>query len=185
MYLIVGLGNPEQDYANTRHNMGFDVINEVAKRNNIVLDRKKYNSFFGQGNVSRKRALLLKPQTYMNLSGIAIKDFKNFFKIPDDKIIVIYDDVDIEEGKIKIRKLGGSGSHNGMISVVQELGNKNFYRIRIGVGKPFITQELKNYVLEKIDEETREKLNNAIHLAAEAVEDIIEKGIDYAMNKYN
>ena len=135
MYLIVGLGNPEEEYANTRHNMGFDVVNEIAKRNEIEINRNKFNSLYGQGVINNEKVILVKPQTYMNLSGTAVRSFKDFYKIEGNKIIIIHDDIDVEEGKIKIRKLGGAGTHNGMKSVVQELGNKDFYRIRVGVRK--------------------------------------------------
>ena len=135
MYLIVGLGNPEEEYANTRHNMGFDVVNEIAKRNEIEINRNKFNSLYGQGIINNEKVILIKPQTYMNLSGTAVRSFKDFYKIEGNKIIIIHDDIDVEEGKIKIRKLGGAGTHNGMKSVVQELGNKDFFRIRVGVRK--------------------------------------------------
>ena len=135
MYLIVGLGNPEEEYSNTRHNMGFDTLNELAKRNGIEINRNKYNSLYGQGIIKNEKVILVKPQTYMNLSGIAVKQFKDFYKIEGNKIIIVHDDIDIKEGTIKIRKTGGAGTHNGMKSVVQELGNREFYRIRIGVRK--------------------------------------------------
>ena len=135
MYLIVGLGNPEEEYANTRHNMGFDVVNEIAKRNEIEINRNKFNSLYGQGIINSEKVILVKPQTYMNLSGTAVRNFRDFYKIEGNKIIIIHDDIDVEEGKIKIRKLGGAGTHNGMKSVVQELGNKEFFRIRVGVRK--------------------------------------------------
>lgn len=135
MYLIVGLGNPEEEYANTRHNIGFDAVNGVAKRNDIQINKNKFNSLYGQGIIKGEKVILLKPQTYMNLSGIAVREFKNFYKIDEDKIIIIHDDIDIPNGIIKIRKTGGAGTHNGMKSVVENLGNKNFYRIRIGVRK--------------------------------------------------
>ena len=135
MYLIVGLGNPEEEYSNTRHNMGFDTLNELAKRNGIEINRNKYNSLYGQGIIKNEKLILVKPQTYMNLSGIAVKQFKDFYKIEGNKIIIVHDDIDIKEGTIKIRKTGGAGTHNGMKSVVQELGNREFYRIRIGVRK--------------------------------------------------
>ena len=114
---------------------GFDTINELAKRNKIEINRTKFEANYGQGNIKNEKVILLKPQMYMNLSGIPVKKFKDFFKIEDDKIIIIHDDIDVEEGKIKIRKTGGSGTHNGMKSIVNELGNKEFYRIKLGVRK--------------------------------------------------
>ena len=135
MYLIVGLGNPEEEYANTRHNMGFDVVNAIANKYEIKVNKNKFNSLYGQGTIDNEKIILVKPQTYMNLSGIAARKFKDFYKIEDNKLIIIHDDIDIPEGTIKVRKSGGAGTHNGMKSVVQELGGKSFYRIRIGVRK--------------------------------------------------
>lgn len=135
MYLIVGLGNPEEEYSKTRHNMGFNTINKLAEKYNIEVKQKKFQALYGSGIINNEKVILLKPQTYMNLSGIAVKQFKEFYKIEGNKIIIVHDDIDIKEGTIKIRKTGGAGTHNGMKSVVQELGNKEFYRIRIGVRK--------------------------------------------------
>lgn len=185
MYLIVGLGNPEEEYANTRHNVGFDTINEIAKRKNIQVNRNKYNALYGQGTVEGERVILLKPQTYMNLSGVAVRNFRDFYKIMEDKIIVIYDDIDINEGVIRLRKTGGAGTHNGMKSVVQEMGSKNFSRIRIGVGKPEGNRDLKDFILEKIGRSDRLVIDVAIIKAADAIEEIIRNGIDIAMNKFN
>ena len=131
MFLIVGLGNPENEYSNTRHNVGFDTINEIAKKNKIDLTRTKFDAIYGQGMIGEEKVILLKPQMYMNLSGIPVKKFKDFFKIDDNKIIIIHDDIDVELGKIKVRKTGGAGTHNGMKSIVEKLGNREFYRIRI------------------------------------------------------
>ena len=131
MFLIVGLGNPENEYANTRHNVGFDTINELAKKNKIDMNRTKFEAIYGQGTICEEKVILIKPQTYMNLSGIPVKKFKDFFKIDDDKIIIIHDDIDVELGKIKVRKTGGAGTHNGMKSIVENLCNRNFYRIKV------------------------------------------------------
>ena len=114
---------------------GFDTINEVSKMNNIEITRTKFEAMYGQGNIGDEKVILLKPQMYMNLSGIPVKKFKDFFKIEDNKIVIVHDDIDIDEGSIKIRKTGGAGTHNGMKSIVSELGNKEFYRIKIGVRK--------------------------------------------------
>ena len=149
MYLIVGLGNPEEEYSNTRHNMGFDVINEIAKKNEIEINRNKYNALYGQGIINDEKVILLKPQTYMNLSGIAIKNFKNFYKIDSENIIIIHDDIDIEEGKIKLRKTGGPGTHNGMKSVIHELPENKFYRIRIGIRKFKTRYRFKRFCIRK------------------------------------
>lgn len=114
---------------------GFDTINELAKRNKIEINRTKFEANYGQGNIKNEKVILLKPQMYMNLSGIPVRKFRDFFKIENNKIIIVHDDIDVEEGKIKLRKTGGAGTHNGMKSIVQELGNREFYRIKLGVRK--------------------------------------------------
>ena len=185
MYLIVGLGNPENEYANTRHNMGFDTINEIAKNNNINITKSKFKGLYETGIIQGKKVILLKPQTYMNLSGESIKEICDFYKIESKDIIVIYDDIDIEKGKIKLRKKGGPGSHNGMKSVVQELGTTEFPRVRVGIGQPEFKSDMINYVIGKVPEEEQKVLHEGVKRAAEAVEEIVKNGIDIAMNKFN
>ena len=136
MYLVVGLGNPEEEYRKTRHNMGFDVVNEIASKYAVSLERKKFDANFGETIIEGQKVILIKPQTYMNLSGVSVKQFVDFYKIPMEQVIVIYDDMDIEKGTMKIRKKGGAGSHNGMKSVISQIGSENFPRIRIGIGAP-------------------------------------------------
>ena len=121
MYLIVGLGNPEEEYGNTRHNMGFDTINKIANKYNIEINKKKFKGLYGTGIIEGQKVILLKPQTYMNLSGESIKEAIDFYKIPEENLIIIYDDIDITPGIIKIRKKGGPGTHNGMKSVIQNI----------------------------------------------------------------
>ncbi len=185
MYLVVGLGNPEGEYSNSRHNMGFDTINKIAEKLDVKISREKYKGLYGETTINNEKVILLKPQTYMNLSGDSIIQFKNFYKIPDENIIIIYDDMDIEKGNIKIRKQGGPGSHNGMKSVIDVLNTDVFPRIRIGIGRPMFKEMTIAYVLEKISKEEREILDKAIDKAADATIDIIEKGIDKTMNMYN
>lgn len=185
MYLIIGLGNPESEYANTRHNMGFDTINLIAKNNNINITKTKFDGLYEVGIIQGEKVILLKPQTYMNLSGKSVREAIDFYNIEIDKIIVIYDDIDTEKGQIRIRKQGGPGSHNGMKSVVEELGTDQFSRIRVGIGQPEFKNDMINYVLEKIPEEERKILEQGIKKAAEATEIIIKNGIDIAMNKFN
>ena len=185
MYLIVGLGNPEGEYSNTRHNMGFDAINHLSKKLNINVTKEKFKGVFGDGIVNNEKIILLKPQTYMNLSGESIVKYKDFYKIPTENIIVIYDDIDIECGKIKIRKKGGPGTHNGMRSVVEELQTEDFPRIRVGIGKPMFKEMMVAYVLQKLQGEEKEILDRATKKAADAVCDIINYGIDKAMNMNN
>ena len=185
MYLIVGLGNPENEYAHTRHNMGFDTINQIAKNNNIQITKNKFKGLCESTIIQNQKVTLLKPQTYMNLSGEAIIKYKDFYKIPSENIIVIYDDIDVDIGKIKIRKKGGPGTHNGMKSVVEELQTEEFPRIRVGIGKPMFKEMMIGYVLQKLQGEERDILNESTKKAADAVCDIITYGIDKAMNMYN
>lgn len=185
MYLIVGLGNPEADYGKTRHNMGFNVINKIAKKYNIEMNKKKFDSLYGEGIIENQKVILLKPQTYMNLSGKAIVQVVNFYKIPLENICVIYDDMDIEPGQIKIRKKGSAGSHNGMKSVISELNSMDFARIRIGIGRPKFKDDSINYVIGAIPEEEEKLLDEATSKAADAIIAILKNGIDNAMNKFN
>lgn len=185
MYLIAGLGNPEPEYSNTRHNMGFDVINCLATENKIDINRTKFNALYGNGEICGEKVILIKPQTFMNLSGQALKQFKNFYKVPPENIIIVYDDIDIEKGKIKVRKKGSAGTHNGMKSVIQELSTQDFIRIRVGTGKPEIKGDLMNYVLAPITKQEREILEEGIIEAKCAINEILKNGINIAMNKFN
>ena len=185
MYLIVGLGNPEPEYSYTRHNMGFDVINIIAKKCEIDISRTKFNGLYGSGIIKDEKVILLKPQTYMNLSGESVKEVAEFYNLKPEEIIVIYDDIDIEKGHIKIRKKGGAGSHNGMKSVVEELQSTDFARIRVGIGQPEFKSDMINYVIGKVPQEEQEILQQGVEKAAKAVEEILKNGIDIAMNKFN
>lgn len=185
MFLIVGLGNPEEEYANTRHNMGFDVVNLLANQYEIEMSRTKFNAIYGSGMIEDEKVMLIKPQTYMNLSGQAVRDFVHFYKVEEDKLIVIYDDMDVDRGEIKIRKKGGPGSHNGMKSVAAELGTQDFARIRVGIGRPSYEEDKINYVIGQLTKEEADCLKQGKVQAKEAVEEIIRKGIDLAMNHYN
>ncbi len=185
MYLIVGLGNPENEYANTRHNMGFCTINKIAAEFKIDMTKTKFNGIYGTGMIEGQKVVLLKPQTYMNLSGDAVKAFWDYYKLDLEDLIIIYDDIDVEKGNIKIRKKGSSGSHNGMKSIVQNLGTEEFTRIRIGIGRPEHSNDMINYVIGKIDEEEQKRLAPGIDLAKDATIEIIKNGVDMAMNKFN
>ena len=185
MYLIVGLGNPEPEYSRTRHNMGFDVINKLSEKYNIKVEKKGLDSLYGTGIIENEKVILCKPQTYMNLSGEAIIKFIRFYKIDLSKVIIIYDDIDLNPGDVKIRKKGGAGTHNGMKSVIGELGSVTFPHVRIGTGMPVFKSMLISYVIEKISEEKHKELEPAIERAAEATVEIVKSGIDIAMNKYN
>ncbi len=185
MYLIVGLGNPEKEYGNTRHNVGFDAINELARINKIEINKNKFKGLYGQGIMENEKVILLKPQTYMNLSGESIQEIMHFYKIPVERLIVIYDDIDIEEGVVKIRKNGGPGTHNGMKSVIQMIGTQNFARIRIGIGKPEDKDRLIEHVIGKISKESAEILEKAVLKSSEAIIEILKTNIEKAMNKIN
>lgn len=186
MYIIVGLGNPEPEYSNTRHNMGFDTINKLAKQYEIDVSRTKFNGLYGSGVIEKQKVILLKPQTFMNLSGECVKAFVDFYKLQTaTDVIVVYDDMDIEPGTVKIKKKGGPGSHNGAKSVVHELENDDFMRIRIGIGKPEEQEDRINYVIGKLQEEEGNILQQGIELAVQAIVETMKHGIDSAMNKYN
>lgn len=185
MYLIVGLGNPEPEYSRTRHNMGFDAVNVLAEKYNIEVNKKDFDGIYGTGIIEGEKVILLKPQTYMNESGKSIQKAMNFYKIEPNNIIIIYDDIDLSEGTLKIRAKGGAGTHNGMKSVIEHLGTTVFPHIRIGTGMPVFKELLVGYVLEKLNDEQYAKLTPAIQKAAEAVPAIIKLGLDKAMNYYN
>ena len=184
MKLIVGLGNPESEYNKTRHNMGFDTINILAKKYNIEVNKSKFKGLFGQGEIEGEKVILLKPQTYMNLSGESIAEVMKFYKIDVKDIVIIYDDIDTEPGTIRIRKQGSSGTHNGMKSVISHLGTETFDRIRIGIGRPE-HNDMINYVIGKIHDNDYKVLEEGIKKAADAVSCILKENIDKAMNKYN
>ena len=185
MYLIVGLGNPEAEYGKTRHNMGFNTINKIATKYNIDVTKTKFQGLNGTGIIEGKKVVLLKPQTYMNLSGESVKPFVDFYKIEKENILVIYDDMDIEPGKIKIRKKGSSGGHNGMKSIIQMIGTEEFPRIRIGIGRPEHNGDEINHVIGAIPEEQVPLLDEGTEKAKDAVIEILKNGIDIAMNKFN
>ena len=185
MKIIVGLGNPGAKYAGTRHNVGFSVILKLADKYNISLTEKKHKAEFGKGIIEGEKVILAMPQTYMNLSGNCVKEFVDFYKVKKEEVLVIYDDMDIEPGKIKIRKKGSSGGHNGMKSIIKMLGTEEFPRIRVGIGRPKYSGDEINYVIGAIPEEDITKLEDGIELAQKAVIEILRNGIDSAMNKMN
>ena len=185
MYLIVGLGNPEEEYSKTRHNMGFNTINKISQQYNIEVKQNKFQALYGSGMIEKEKVILLKPQTYMNLSGESVKEIVKFYHIKPEEIIIIYDDIDTEKGNIRIRKKGGPGSHNGMKSVVENLNTTDFGRIRVGIGQPENKRDMINYVIGKVPEEEQKILQEGVNKATEAIEEILKNGIDIAMNKFN
>ena len=183
-YLIVGLGNIGPEYHETRHNIGFMVVDALAKLNNTPFVSGRYGST-ASFSIKGQQLLLLKPSTFMNLSGESIKEAIDFYKIQKENIIIIYDDMDVKPGTIKIRKIGGPGSHNGMKSVIQNIKDKEFTRIRVGIGKPENKSDMIKYVIGNVSESDKKILDEATTIAKDAVIEILENGVDKAMNKYN
>lgn len=184
MFLIVGLGNPGKEYEHTRHNVGFDIIDLISEKYNIDVNRKKFKGMYGDGKINGEKVLLLKPTTYMNLSGESVREIIEFYKIPNENIIVIYDDISLEVGRLRIREKGSAGGHNGIKSIISNLGSEVFPRIKVGVGQPS-KEELVSFVLGKFSKEDREKLEKTFKAAIDAVGAIIKEGTVEAMNKYN
>lgn len=185
MKLIVGLGNPGREYENTRHNMGFRTIARLAEKYGICLNENKFKAVYGKGLLAGEKVLLVKPLTYMNNSGEAIRAILDYYKIDPADIILIYDDIDLDPGQLRIREKGTAGSHNGMKSVIQHLGTTAFVRIRVGVGAKPEGWDLADYVLAHPEGSDAEKIQKGIEKAADAVEDILRKGIGDAMSMYN
>ena len=186
MFLIAGLGNPGRQYEKTRHNMGFDTIDELIDRHRIPQGGIAHKAMYGKGMIAGEKILAVKPLTYMNLSGEAIREYVNYYKMdPETELIVIYDDIDMEPGQIRIRKKGSAGGHNGIKSIIAQIGTQNFYRIKVGVGAKPKGWDLADYVLGRFSSEERELVDKAICDAADAVEMILKDGIEAAMNHYN
>ena len=183
MKLIVGLGNPGKKYEHTRHNMGFDVVDLFSELAQIDIDKDAFKGLVGRGKVFDKDVYLLKPQTFMNLSGESVREIVSYFKIPKEDIIVIYDDLDLEPGKIRLRLSGSSGGDRGIQNIIEQLGTENIKRIRIGIGKP--TFDTIDYVLGKPLKEEQVLIDEAIKKAVDALKEILKNNFDSAMNKYN
>ena len=185
-FLVVGLGNPGLQYENTRHNAGFMAVDRIAEKNGGEFNKHKFESVFGECRIGDNRVLVLKPQTYMNLSGKAVVAAAAFYKIPVDKIIVLFDDITLPVGKLRMRRKGSHGGHNGIKDIIELLGTDDIMRVKIGVGeRPDPQSDLKDWVLGKIPKEQKDNFDKALDKASKAVEEIIKRGIDSAMNKYN
>lgn len=184
MYIIVGLGNPGKKYENTRHNMGFLAIDLLADKYGIEVNKLKFKSLVGEGRIAGEKVLLVKPQTYMNLSGEAVRAALDFYKEDSQNLIVIYDDLDIPTGTMRIRKKGSPGTHNGMRNIKQHIQTDDFPRIRIGIGSER-KGDLIDYVIGSISKNEQMLLDEALNKAAEGAAAIVEKGIEKAMNEYN
>ncbi len=185
MYLIVGLGNPETDYSKTRHNMGFNVINKISVECGIEVSKSKFKALMGSGIIGDKKVVLLKPQTFMNLSGESVIEAMNFYKVSEDELIIIYDDIDIDSGCIRIRKSGSAGTHNGMKSVIANIKTEKFCRVRVGIGKPDEHIDMINHVIGYVPEEEMKILDKGVETAKDAVIEIVKNSVDSAMNKFN
>lgn len=184
MYLIVGLGNPGKKYELTRHNIGFETVDLLSKRLDIPVNKTKFKALIGEGRIGTERVVLAKPQTFMNLSGEAVVAMMNFYGVDPEHLIVIYDDIDTAPGKIRIRKKGSGGSHNGMKNIIFLLKKDDFPRVRIGIGKQ-VHGDLADYVLSRFSKEEIPVMGEAIDKAAESVLVMIEKTVDEAMNQFN
>lgn len=185
MKIIVGLGNPGNEYAKTRHNVGFMLIDALAEHLNITLWKDKFNAQIAEGRIGAGKILLVKPQTYMNNSGEAVGPLMRWYKLEPEDIIVAHDDMDIPAGTIRIRKKGSSGGHNGIKSLISHIGSENFARVRLGIGRPLPGWSVVKHVLAPFPAEDKAEVDKAIDYLIPAVECIVSDGLDIAMNKYN
>ncbi len=186
MFLIAGLGNPDKKYEKTRHNIGFDVIDAIADQYNISIREKKHRALCGTGMIEGTKTLLIKPQTYMNASGESVADAVNFYKVdPESELLVIFDDISLAPGNIRVRKKGSAGGHNGIKGIIEMLGTQNFMRIKVGVGNKPEGWDLVDHVLGTMPPEEREKADEAIKDAVSAAVLMLQGKTDQAMNDYN
>lgn len=185
MKLIVGLGNPGVKYANTKHNVGFWVIDRLSKEWGISIQKEKWNAQVGEGIIAGERVIISKPLTYMNLSGESVKPICSFFKIPLEELLVVYDDLDLPTGKIRLRLKGGSGGHNGMKSIIQHLGTEQFKRIKIGIGRPHHRIPVTDHVLSPFPKQALEEVDQAIDRTVQAISAWLNHDFMYAMNHFN
>ena len=186
MYIIAGLGNPDKQYEGTRHNVGFDVIDRLSDKYNISLDTKKHRAYIGKGIINGQKVILAKPQTYMNLSGESIISLTDYYKIDTDtQLIIVYDDISLGVGQLRIRKKGSAGGHNGIKNIIAHIGSQVFPRIKVGVGEKPSRMDLADYVLGHFTKSEREFMDEAYDNACKAIECILSGDIDQAMNEYN
>lgn len=186
MYIIAGLGNPTREYAGTRHNIGFDTITHISDKYGIPLNKKEHKAVCGSGYIDGMKVILLQPQTYMNLSGESIREFVDFYKIdPEEELIVVYDDVSLEPGNIRVRPRGSAGGHNGMKNIILNIGTQNFTRVRVGVGAKPEGWDLADHVLSHFPKDTEPVIREAMDKAADAVVCIMNEGVESSMNRFN
>lgn len=186
MFLIVGLGNPGKDYTNTRHNIGFEVIDKLAEQENIGVLEKKHKALFGKGYIGGQKVILAKPQTYMNLSGESIRELIDYYKIDEkEELIVISDDISLDPGNLRLRKKGSAGGHNGLKNIIQHLGHDEFIRVRVGVGEKPKGYDLADYVLGHFTTDEKKVMEEAAKTAADAIRMIMSEDMEAAMNRFN
>lgn len=185
MYIIAGLGNPGSAYEKTKHNMGFLAIDNLADKLNINVNRIKFKGLVGEGRIGSERVILIKPQTYMNNSGESIREVCNFYKVPPENLIVLIDDIDIGFANLKIKQKGSAGTHNGLKSIISHLQSDKFTRIKIGVGKQKMGQDLADFVLSGFSKKELKEIEETIDKAALATIEIVENGVESSMNQYN
>ena len=185
-WLVVGLGNPGLNYARTRHNVGFRAVDALAEKLGVKIDRARFRGLTAQASAGGEKLLLLKPQTFMNNSGLSVMDAARFYKLPPERVLVLFDDISLPVGRLRIRADGSAGGHNGLKSIIQHLGTDQFPRLRLGVGeKPHPDYDLADWVLGKFAGEDKKAMEAAVQRAADAVECLIQDGPDKAMNRFN
>ena len=185
MKIIVGLGNPGVNYAGTRHNVGFSAIVNLSDRYGISVDTKKHKALIGKGVIAGEKVILAMPQTYMNLSGESVRELFDYYKCEPSDVIVIYDDISLDVGRLRVRAKGSAGGHNGMKNIIQHLGTDAFPRVRIGIGEKPPRMDLADYVLSRFSSEEQPVIRDCVDTAREAVETLLAKGVDAAMNQFN
>ena len=184
MKLIVGLGNPGKEYKNTRHNVGFDVVDEYLKKHNQNVNKSKFEGMYSELIINGEKVIFLEPQKYMNLSGESVRQVMDFFKINQEDILVIYDDLDMPVGKLRLRQSGSAGGHNGIKNIILHTGSQNFNRIRVGIDRSKYIKVV-DYVLSRFTKDEQDAINQGIENASDAVIDYLDHGFNHAMNRFN
>ena len=185
MYIIVGIGNPGKKYESTRHNIGFIAIDYMAALYDIKVNKIKHKALIGEGKIEGERVMLVKPQTFVNLSGESVREIADYYKVPTENVIIIYDDISLEPGSVRIRKKGSDGGHNGLKSIIYQLQSDTFPRIKLGVGAKPPGYDLADWVLAKFTDSDIKIMSKSVEAAAAAVPEIIKNGAESAMNKFN
>jgi len=186
MYIIVGLGNPGKQYTHTRHNVGFDTIDILADKYRININDKKHKALYGKGTIENQKVILVKPQTFMNLSGESVRAFIDYYKVDEqEELIIIYDDISLEPGQLRLRVKGSAGGHNGIKSIIRHLGGQVFKRVKVGIGEKPRCYDLADYVLSRFSKAERELVDDSLERAADAVVKMITGNMEAAMNEYN